>query len=114
MDVLKIKKDLNSGVYPSEIILKYVKEWLDENIQSNGLGYEAKQDSKYLKYWILEWESLIQKIDHQRATSEIDFTNDWEKMRDFHKLSKEEFLESYSYLDEKEYQATANIVNGAN
>ena len=27
MDVLKIKKDLNSGVYPSEIILKYVKRF---------------------------------------------------------------------------------------
>ena len=35
------------------------------------------------------------------------FTNDGEKMRDFFDLTKEEFLESYSYLTEEEYDATA-------
>ncbi len=41
----------------------------------------------------------------------IDFTTDWEKMRDFFKLTKEEFLMSYSYLTEKEYEATKKIVD---
>lgn len=37
-----------------------------------------------------------------------DFINDKEKMRDFKILSKEEFLESYSYLTEEEYDNTYN------
>lgn len=36
------------------------------------------------------------------------FINDEEKMRDFKVLSKEEFLASYSYLTEKEYDNTYN------
>jgi len=40
-----------------------------------------------------------------------DFTDDEEKMRDFYELSKEEFLFSYSYLTEEEYDLTAKIVN---
>lgn len=35
-----------------------------------------------------------------------DFLNDEEKMKDFYILSKEEFLESYSYLSESEYNLT--------
>jgi hypothetical protein len=40
----------------------------------------------------------------------IDFTTDWEKMRDYFQISKEEFLASYSYVSEAEYDATAKIV----
>ena len=40
----------------------------------------------------------------------MDFTTDWEKMRDFFKLTQEEFLESYEYVLEEEYIATARIV----
>lgn len=35
-----------------------------------------------------------------------DFFDDEEKMDDFYKLSKEEFLRSYSYLTEEEYDLT--------
>lgn len=35
-----------------------------------------------------------------------DFLNDEEKMKDFNSLSKEEFLKSYSYLHEVEYNLT--------
>lgn len=35
-----------------------------------------------------------------------DFLDDKEKMRDFFVISKEEFLFSYSYLDEEEYNLT--------
>jgi hypothetical protein len=37
------------------------------------------------------------------------FTDDAEKMRDFYFLTKDEFLASYSYLTEEEYDATAKI-----
>lgn len=35
-----------------------------------------------------------------------DFIDDEEKMRDFEELTKEEFLQSYSYLTEEEYELT--------
>jgi len=41
----------------------------------------------------------------------MDFTTDWEKMRDFFQISKEEFLASYSYVTEAEYDATKKIVD---
>ena len=40
-----------------------------------------------------------------------DFTDDVEKMKDFHLLSKERFLKSYSYLTEEEYNITLKKVN---
>ena len=39
------------------------------------------------------------------------FTDDKEKMRDFYILSKVEFLKSYSYLTEREYDNTDRRVN---
>lgn len=41
----------------------------------------------------------------------MDFIDDDEKMRDFFKLSKEEFLSSYSYLKEEDYDETKKIVD---
>ena len=38
------------------------------------------------------------------------FIDDSEKMKDFVKLTKEEFLKSYSYLTEEEYDETARIL----
>ena len=39
------------------------------------------------------------------------FIDDEEKMADFYILTKEEFLFSYSYLTEEEYDNTARLVN---
>jgi transposase-like protein len=39
------------------------------------------------------------------------FNEDKEKMRDFEEISKEEFLLTYSYLTEKEYDDTLKEVN---
>ena len=41
----------------------------------------------------------------------MDFVNDDEVMRDFFKLTKEEFLNSYSYLSEQDYDATKQKVD---
>jgi hypothetical protein len=38
------------------------------------------------------------------------FLDDEEKMKDFYELTKEEFLTSYSYLTEEEYDNTAKLV----
>lgn len=40
----------------------------------------------------------------------MDFINDDEIMRDFFLLTKDEFLESYSYLKEEDYNATKELV----
>jgi hypothetical protein len=39
------------------------------------------------------------------------FIDDKEKMLDFFELTKEEFLESYSYLTEEEYDNTKKLVD---
>ncbi len=39
-----------------------------------------------------------------------DFLDDKEKMRDFKELSKEEFLKSYSYLTEEDYNLTKELL----
>ena len=40
----------------------------------------------------------------------MDFLKDEEKMRDYFRISKEEFLKSYSYLKEEEYNATTKAL----
>ena len=42
------------------------------------------------------------------------FIDDKEKMADFELLPKEEFLKSYSYLTEKEYDDTVKFLNNKN
>tara|TARA_B110001454_G_scaffold51991_1_gene50883 strand:- start:769 stop:915 length:147 start_codon:yes stop_codon:yes gene_type:complete len=39
-----------------------------------------------------------------------DFCDDAEKMHDYHRLTKREFLKSYSYLSEEEYNLTRTKV----
>ena len=41
-----------------------------------------------------------------KLISYTDFLDDKEKMKDFDLLTKDEFLESYSYITEKEYNLT--------
>ena len=48
-------------------------------------------------------------IDMQENDKPINFYDDAEKMADFRKISKEEFLKSYSYLTEQEYDNTKMV-----
>lgn len=56
------------------------------------------------------WISACLNEIEDKMMEDLSFHNDEEKMRDFLELSKEEFLSSYSYLTEKEYEATKNII----
>ena len=47
----------------------------------------------------------------QIVFKDVDFSDDKEKMKDFYILSKVEFLKSYSYLTEREYDNTKRRVN---
>ncbi len=40
----------------------------------------------------------------------MNFIDDKEKMKDFNSISKEEFLKSYSYLTEEEYDNARRLV----
>ena len=51
------------------------------------------------------------KLQFKMILKYTDFTDDEEKMKDFFYLSKERFLESYSYLTEEEYNLTLKKVN---
>lgn len=72
-------------------------EFLDE------VGIKADADEFEISY------ALLTCGFHPLKDSHYPFLTDWEKMRDFVKLSKEEFLESYSYLTETEYDMTKKI-----
>ena len=53
------------------------------------------------------WESHKQCCeDNDNQEEGFDFIDDWEKMRDYYQLTKEDFLKFYSYLSEKDYEAT--------
>jgi hypothetical protein len=56
----------------------------------------SEENVKFLS----EWERM----------SRLTFTSDYEKMRDFFQITKEDFLKSYSYMTEQEYDATSLFV----
>lgn len=55
-------------------------------------------------------KELIKYFEQTDFTS-ANFIDDEEKMKDFYELTKEEFLASYSYLTEEEYDNTARLAN---
>jgi len=57
------------------------------------------------------WEGHKQCCENNDNQEEgFDFIDDWEKMRDYYQMSKEDFLKFYSYLSEKDYEATDDKV----
>ena len=53
----------------------------------------------------------MNKTNCLQSLSQSNFLDDDEKMADFEILTKEEFLTSYSYLTEQEYDNTKREVN---
>ncbi len=65
------------------------------------------------KLFDFEGDKLLDSCPHCEAEGDMlgySFENDEEKMRDFAKLTREEFLRSYSYLNERDYAATLAAV----
>lgn len=50
-----------------------------------------------IQFWDKEWNPQIERTD---------FLDDKDKMVDFNELTKEQFLSSYSYITEEEYNLT--------
>ena len=55
--------------------------------------------------------SIRKPCNHRHVDINLNFIDDEDKMRDFPNMTKEEFLESYSYLTEEEYDATVAVLN---
>tara|TARA_R110001592_G_scaffold130031_2_gene342982 strand:- start:1238 stop:1552 length:315 start_codon:yes stop_codon:yes gene_type:complete len=77
---------------------------LSENENSQEVMKALKIVRKFISWegqdiqlWEKEWNPEIERTD---------FLDDKDKMVDFNKLTKEQFLSSYSYITEKEYNLT--------
>lgn len=64
-------------------------------------------------YETLEWLDELM-YDDMQCIATMSFVNDAEKMLDFSTLSKDEFLKSYSYIKESEYNATVDYMKFLN
>ena len=86
-------------------VVKYAVE--NNHCKTNCTARELLSD-------IVSEELLEQLFDEKAEVFNQSFADDAEKMIDFNTLTKEEFLQSYSYLTEAEYEATFREVNGIN
>lgn len=57
--------------------------------------------------WNNEEQVRVLIDEKMKESKSLSFSDDLDKMRDFDSLTKEEFLDSYSYLTEQQYDATA-------
>lgn len=108
----------DGGIYSLDVSEDYNGEGMAESnfgIVANGIEYARKaQDLEYPCY-STESFSIVKELwqkERQFANPSVEntirtFTDDIDKMRDFDGLSKEDFLASYDYISEKEYDATA-------
>lgn len=67
------------------------------------LKKDVKKARKEKKRWKRKYTDL-------KRINYLSFSDDEDKMKDFWNLSKENFLKSYSYLTEEEYDATAKDI----
>lgn len=83
-----------------------------DNYELESLIYEKDINSEEIVVFLSkEEEHFFQKlINDYLGIKMLSFFDDVEKMRDFFVLSKKEFLNSYSYLSEAEYDATVEDV----
>lgn len=91
-------------------------------ILANGIEYANK--AKYYEYQCYDVDSYKEVKDlwnkektfynpefYKDKKAVPTFVDDIDKMYDFDKITKEEFLTSYSYISEKEYEATKKTLN---
>lgn len=104
---------------PVALVVKKYKDYDNEyiigfnyKIQDNkmewGYGYYYGTDIEKAKN---DFKDALAGKSLENTFKEKSFQDDEEKMRDFYKLSKEDFFNSYSYLTEEEYENTKKIVN---
>jgi hypothetical protein len=127
---IKFYLDKNGAIYSLDVSEDYTGEGMRESnfgIVTNGIEYANKaKDYNYSIYsdssynvvkdlWEKERHFANPAREEAYANNKVPtFENDIDKMYDFDKISKEEFLASYSYISEEEYDATAKYLKDNN
>ena len=91
-----------------ELVLNEAESSALGDYSENENSREVMKALKILRKF-LNWEGQDIQLWEEEWNPEIshtDFCNDEEKMKDFEKLSKDDFLSSYSYITEEEYNLT--------
>ena len=124
------------GIETTDYIVSHSMNYLEGNIIKYVTRYKDKgglEDLKKAEWYLARLIQEAEKPDFELSTLEEviaeeeiskfindttieykSFTTDKEKMRDFEILTKEEFLNSYSYITEAEYDLTVKEVNNEN
>ena len=90
-----------------------IKDWEIVGRKYSYIGSEANVDyNKQTEMLMAINENMPEHMQMNGKKFAHPFINDEEKMVDFFMLSKEEFLMSYSYLTEEEYEATCDAIMG--
>lgn len=86
----------------------------EEELPHTGAWFRAADDPDwlYVPEELERWDVRFRTAHPSHATAS-DFLLDEEKMYDFVRLTKDEFLQSYSYLTEAEYDATMRKYSAA-
>lgn len=92
---------------PNDVIL------FNSFLQKNENLINELDDNHLYKASLKDLKEKLKELD-MTPTSQLSFINDEEKMKDFPNISREEFLSSYSYLSEEEYEATLGDFNKLN
>lgn len=88
----------------TETVLQLFTNYHGTQLLDEGFA-EFLSDEGYMEY---DTDEEDDSDNEEEEDEEIgyNFSDDEEKMIDFHSLSKEEFLQSYSYLTEADYEKT--------
>lgn len=88
---------------------------IKEMVDTEKILDQTRLTQEYFQKAGISGNATLENLRNVTANSpSTSFINDKEKMRDFAKLSKEDFLKSYSYLSEKSYDVTAKEVENRN
>lgn len=96
-----VKKWLNEHKHSPD----YIQDWIIPSM-STVRNYRREQDEYITERKHLLWVLDITLTKFLEMIKYKDFCDDKEKMYDFLRMSKEDFLKSYSYLTEYEYDET--------
>ena len=123
---IKFYLDKNGAIYSLDVSEDYTGEGMRESnfgIVTNGIEFANKaKDYNYSIYsdssynvvkdlWEKERHFANPVREEAYANNKVPtFESDIDKMYDFDKISKEEFLASYSYVSEEEYDASAKYL----
>lgn len=81
----------------------FERELLINTLEVSMKDWESEEKDLAMLQGITAMKSVVKKLKMERPL--VSFSDDEEKMRDFEHLTKDEFLASYSYLTEGEYDA---------